>query len=336
MKKWLIPVLVIITMLAYISSTAFDDLEKPVSCAGCHTAEYGSYLSPINNSELPVHKNNKITCIECHSSPGFQSDFEIKKLLLKKHLINYSLPAINTIFQANSTLNETLDASELTFLKPDCIKCHDVIKIETRNPDHTTVPNCRNCHIFHKEPAKNTSIGFWKLMGEGGHRNLTCSACHGTDVMQLGALPQCTKCHSPHLKGAQWDRSVCLGCHSDPHIPVKNAVFNNTPAKEACGACHNNVYQTLTVYASKHNWLSSCASCHPKHREKMECMTCHTTNRHIKFHPGAKCDSCHGKVTRCTDCHTNPHAPLKGLPIILGQQQWEEYATSAGKNKTVS
>ncbi len=336
MKKWLIPALVIIAILAYTSSTALDYLEKPVSCAGCHTAEYGSYLSPLNNSELPVHENNKITCIECHSSPGFQSTLETRKFLLKINLINYSLPAINTIFQVNSTLNETLDASGFALLKPNCIKCHDVKKIETRTPDHTIVPNCRNCHIFHKEPSKNIGTDFWKLMGEGGHRNLTCGACHGNDVMQLSELPQCTKCHTPHLKGAQWDRSVCLGCHSDPHIPVKNTVFNGTPAKEACGACHNSVYQVLTVYNSKHNQLPSCASCHPKHGEKMACTTCHTTNAHDNFHPGTKCVSCHGLVTRCTDCHTNPHAPLKGLPIILGQQQWEEYATAAGKKNLAS
>jgi hypothetical protein len=333
MNKWLILAFLLIAASAYGSFITLKDFENPLSCADCHANEYKNYLLPINNSELPVHKNNKITCIDCHSSPGFQSDLEIKKLILKKHLVNYSLPAINTIFQVNSTLNETLDASELALLKPDCIKCHDVRKIETRAPDHTIVPNCMNCHTFHKEPSKNTGTGFWKLMGEGGHRNLTCGACHGDDVMQLGKLPQCTKCHSPHLNGAQWDRSVCLGCHSDPHIPVRNSVFNDTPPKEACGACHNSVYQTLTIYDSKHNWLPSCASCHPKHREKMECMTCHTNNRHDKFHPGAKCVSCHGLVTRCTGCHTDPHAPLKNVPIISGQQQWEEYATMAGKKK---
>jgi len=333
MNKLLIPALVIIVMLAYISSTASDDLEKPVSCAGCHTAEYRSYLSPVNNSELPVHENNKITCIECHSSPGFQSSLETRNFLMKIYLVNYSLPAINTIFQTSSTLYESLDASEFAILKPNCIKCHDVKKIKTRNPDHTTVPNCMNCHTFHKEPSKNTGTGFWKLMGEGGHRNLTCGACHGEDVMQLNELPQCTKCHTPHLAGAQWDRSVCLGCHSDPHIPVKNAVFTGTPPKEACGACHNSVYQVLTVYNSKHNQLPSCASCHPKHGEKMTCMDCHSTNTHIKYHPGAACDSCHGFVTKCTDCHTNPHAPLKDLPIILGQQQWNDYAAVVGNKK---
>ncbi len=336
MNKWLIFALVIIAMLTYISSTAFDDLEKPVSCAGCHNAEYGSYLSPVNNSDLPIHKNNKITCIDCHSSPGFRSSLETTNFLMKIYLINYSLPALNTIFQVSSTLNESLNASEFAILKADCIKCHDVKKIEISNSDHTTITNCMNCHAFHKESSTNTGTGFWKLMGEGGHRNLTCGACHGTDVMQLGALPQCTKCHAPHLAGAQWERSVCLGCHSNPHIPVKNAVFTGTPPKEACGACHNDEYQALTGYNSKHNRLPSCASCHPKHGEKLACTTCHTTNAHDTFHPGAQCDSCHGNAAKCTDCHTNPHAPLKGLPIILGEQQWTEYATAAGKKNLAS
>jgi len=329
MKKWLIPALLLIAGAAYASSVAFNDISKPLFCADCHAAEYRNYLIPINDSDLPVHKARNITCIDCHSSPGFQSNLAAKKLLIKAKLINYSMPAINSLLRANYTLNSSLNASDFSILKANCTKCHEVKKIKSLEFNHSNASKCEGCHLLHKEPQK-PEAGFWKRMGEGGHKNRTCGDCHGTDVTRLEELPQCTKCHSTHLKGAQWDRNVCLGCHNDPHLPVKNAVFKGTLTKETCSACHNNIYKTLTVYDSKHNKnVPSCTNCHPAHRQAKSCGDCHMP--HGPPHSGSKCDSCHGYVKGCKDCHTNPHAPLSGLPMISGGEQWIEYAKQAGK-----
>lgn len=329
MKKWLVLAVLLIAASAYASLTAFSGIDNPLFCADCHGKEYRNYITPINNSDLPVHKANKIVCIDCHSSSGIKSNLAAKKLLINARLINYSLPAINSLLQANYTLNESFNVSEFTILKANCTKCHEVKKISSLEFNHSNASRCENCHLLHKEPEK-PEVSFWKRMGEGGHRNRTCGDCHGTDVTRLEELPQCTKCHSTHLKGAQWDRSTCLGCHNDPHLPIKNAVFKGVLSKETCSACHNSIYQTLTVYDSKHNKnVPSCTNCHPKHREAKSCMDCHSS--HGQLHLGTKCNSCHGYVSGCTDCHTNPHAPLSDLPIITGGEQWTEYAKQAGK-----
>jgi hypothetical protein len=329
MKKWLILALALIAISAYASSTVLSSLNNPLLCADCHAAEYKSYLTPGNDSALPAHKGNDITCIECHSPQGLQGNLAAKRIVLNVLILNKTYPLINKLFASNASFNTSFNVSDFSTLKASCAKCHDVKKIKVLTFNHSNASNCENCHLFHKEPAK-PEIGFWKRMGEGGHKNLTCGDCHGTDVTRLDVLPQCTKCHSPHLKGAQWDRSTCLGCHNDPHLPVKNAVFKGTVSKEMCATCHNITYQTLTIYDSRHNKkVPACTNCHPKHREAKTCTNCHSP--HGQYHAGSKCDSCHAYVSSCTDCHTNPHAPLSGLPMVSGKEQWAEYAKQAGK-----
>ncbi|MDP2846060.1 MAG: NapC/NirT family cytochrome c [Candidatus Methanoperedens sp.] len=329
MKKWLILALLLIAGAAYASSTILKSLNDPLLCANCHAIEYKYYLTPISNSDLPAHKENNITCIDCHSPQGLQGNLAAKRAVLNFIILNKTYPSINKLFSSNSSFNESFYYSDLSILKANCTKCHDIKKIKTQSFNHSNASNCEKCHLFHIEPKKNTEVSFLKRIGEGAHKNRTCGDCHGTDVTQLGELPQCTKCHTTHLKGAQWDRNVCLGCHNDPHLPIKDAVFKSTLTKETCASCHNNVYQTLTVYNSKHNNLPSCTNCHPKHREAKSCMDCHSP--HGPPHTGSKCSSCHGYVKGCTDCHTNPHAPLSGLPMISGGEQWTEYAKQAGK-----
>lgn len=314
---------------AYASSAVLRSLNDPLFCADCHATEYKNYLTPVNNSDLPAHKENNITCIECHSPQGSQGALAAKKVVLNLIVLNKTYPLVNRLFTSNTSnysLNKSLNSSEFLLLKANCTKCHDIKKIKTQLFNHSNTSNCEKCHLFHIEPKKDTEVSFWKRIGEGGHKNRTCGDCHGTDATRLDELPQCTKCHTPHLKGAQWNRTVCLGCHSDPHLPVKNAVFKDTTTKEMCATCHNNIYQTLTIYDSKHNKnVPACANCHPKHREAKRCIDCHIGHG-TEFHSGSKCSSCHGYVSGCTGCHTNPHAPLSGLPIISGGDQWTEYA----------
>lgn len=334
MKKWLILALVLISASAYLTSSVLNSVKDPLFCAGCHETEYGNYKIPISNSDLPTHKNNSITCIDCHSTSGIQTDMAVKKLLLQARIINSSLPAINKLFLSNFTFNESFNVSSFSILKPGCIKCHINSSIKTPLFNHSNATNtasCLNCHLLHKEPEQSQT-SFWKRMGEGGHKNRTCGDCHGTDPTMLGDLPQCTKCHVPHLKEALWDRSTCLGCHDNPHIPLKNAVFKGTLTKEMCSACHNNIYKVLTVYDSKHNSkVQACINCHPKHRVAQSCQSCHV--QHGSFHPGSNCNSCHLYVDTCNDCHTNPHAPLSGLPMATGEALKDLAKQRGGKIK---
>ena len=327
MKKWLILAFLLVSGAAYVSSAVLHSLNDPLFCADCHATEYKNYLTPVNNSDLPVHKENNITCIDCHSPQGLQGNLAAKRVILNFIILNKTSSSINMLFSPNSSFNKSFNATTFRVLKANCTKWHDTNKIKSLEFNHSNASNCENCHLLHKEFNKSRipEVNFWKRMGEGGHKNRTCGDCHGTDVTRLDELPQCTRCHTPHLKDAQWDRNVCLGCHNDPHLPVKNAVFKGTITKEMCAACHDNIYQILTTYDSKHNKnVPSCINCHPEHKVAKSCFSCHWP--HAPLHSGTKCYYCHGKVQKCTDCHTNPHAPLSGLPIISGGDQWTEYA----------
>ena len=328
MNKWLVLEFILLSASAYISLNALNSLNNPVLCADCHETEYNNYKNPFINSDLPAHKEQKIICLDCHSpATGIQSDLAAKKLLIKARIINYSLPAINVLFQSNFTFNESFNVSDFSILRPSCTTCHNTDNIITTLFNHSNSSTCHNCHLLHEEPDK-TETGFWKRMDEGGHKNRTCGDCHGTDPTQLEELPQCTKCHTTHLKNADWDRNTCLGCHDNPHIPLKNAVFKGAITKEMCSVCHNNIYQILTVYDSKHNSIvPACINCHTKHRTAKSCQGCH--QQHGRFHPGSNCNTCHRYVEACKECHTNPHAPLSGLPIATGAAL-EEYAKLVG------
>jgi hypothetical protein len=334
MKKWLIPALLLVVASVYVSSNIFGNLNDPFYCARCHASEYKTYISPPNNSDMPFHKEKGINCMECHSGTGIQSNMATKKLLIDLQLINYSLPLLNRLMSSNFTLNQSVNASDFAILEANCTKCHNTKKIISFKFNHSNTTSCDGCHLIHKEVSVKVETSFWRHIGEGGHRNLTCGNCHGTDPTRLDDLPQCTKCHKPHLKNAQWDRSICLGCHSDPHLPVRNAVFKDTATKEMCAACHHNIYDNLTMYDSKHNRnVPACINCHPKHKQALACGDCHIP--HGPLHPGkSNCDSCHLYVNKCTDCHTNPHAPRNGLPSISDEGQLKEYAKQVGSGKT--
>lgn len=331
MKKWLVLAFILISVSAYISSSVFNSVNDPLFCADCHETEYNNYNTPLLESDLPVHKQNKITCLDCHSASGIESGLAAKTLLIRAKFVNSSLPAINGLFKSNFTFNESFNVSDFSILRPNCTKCHNTDKIITTLFNHSNASTCQTCHLLHEEPIK-PEASFWKRMGEGGHKNRTCGDCHGTDPTQLEDLPQCTKCHAPHLKNAKWDRSTCLGCHDNPHIPLKNAVFKGTITKEMCSVCHSYIFNILTIYDSKHNQnVPTCINCHPKHRVAKSCQECHV--QHQRFHPGSSCASCHNYVESCMDCHTNPHAPLSGLPMATGVGL-EEYAKLVG-NRTV-
>ncbi len=307
MKRWIISFILLITV-AYISSTAFSTLNTATLCADCHSREYNSYLTPLS-SDMSIHREYNITCVECHSNKNIKGNIDAKKAILNLIILNKTYSLINNLFTTNYSFN----TSDLSALRPNCIKCHPSEKIIY---NHTNASVCEDCHFFHRKMQK-FNTGLWRRMGEGAHRNLTCGDCHGKKANKP-ELPQCTKCHVTHLKGATWGRDTCLGCHANPHFPIKNAVFRGNITKEMCAACHNTTYLVLKTYDSRHNRnVPSCISCHPRHKHTKSCIECHIP--HGPLHPGSNCNTCHRYVNACMDCHTNPHAPMSGLPTATGE-----------------
>lgn len=306
MKKWIIVPIIVLIIAAYITIQGINILNEGYSCINCHD------INHQDSSFLQRHLNKNITCIDCHSGGGSKGYVDARKELIDAIVIERSAPLLKSIIQ-NDSYN-----TNIIHLKANCIKCHS--SVESKYYNHTNLTDCNKCH-----PANGTiefsETGALQKMGTGGHRNKTCEDCHSIDFK----IPNCTDCHRPHTEMTQWGNDVCLDCHNSPHIPVRNGSFNTGIAKENCGVCHEDQYKTLAFYNSKHNELNSCVYCHPAHKDTKTCFGCHSGGH--TSHPFAQnnCNACHGKSS-CNDCHKDPHAPLRGLPRINTQDQFNDYA----------
>jgi hypothetical protein len=142
--------------------------------------------------------------------------------------------------------------------------------------------DCVKCHAA--PPADLAASG-------GKHKDVGCSGCHvGHPPTVKKPIPQCNDCHmgKPHfeLKG-------CLGCHKNPHTPLKISFANNIT--DACLTCHTTQIEQLRKNKSKHTALY-CSTCHDVHRKIPQCTQCHKP--HSAEMVAADCKKCH-----------NPHMP---------------------------
>ncbi len=137
----------------------------------------------------------------------------------------------------------------------DCVKCHagPPADIAANGGKHKSV-GCQDCHAGHRPASKNN-------------------------------IPQCSQCHmgKPHfeLKG-------CLGCHKNPHTPLKITFGPNVT--EPCLTCHTQQNAQLKENKSKHTALG-CSTCHSVHRKIPECLQCHKP--HATTMVNADCKGCH-------------------------------------------
>lgn len=136
---------------------------------------------------------------------------------------------------------------------------------------------CIKCHAG--PPADIAANG-------GKHRNVSCQDCHpGHRPASKNNIPECSQCHmgKPHfeLKG-------CLGCHKNPHTPLKISFGSNVT--EPCLTCHTQQMAQLRENKSKHTALA-CSTCHSVHRKIPECLQCHKP--HAADMVNADCKGCH-------------------------------------------
>ncbi len=153
-------------------------------------------------------------------------------------------------------------------------------------PARPTLSNddCWKCHA--NPPTDLAANG-------GKHQGVGCTGCHnGHPPTVKKPIPQCNDCHGgkPHfeLKG-------CLGCHRNPHTPLKITFTNNMT--EPCLTCHTKQIEQLKKFPSKHS-AQNCSMCHDVHRKIPQCTQCH------------KPHSADITAADCTKCH-KPHMPTQ-------------------------
>ncbi len=183
-----------------------------------------------------------------------------------------------------------------------------------------TDADCIKCH-----PSKVSQI---KTEG-GKHAKVKCIDCHKGHpplVPKEKVIPSCSECHKgkPH-----YTLSNCIGCHVNPHTPLK-IVLKGKKLKKECLSCHSKVGKEMEEHPSKHEKLA-CTYCHIKHGYIPDCLKCHKPHFAgqkfedcIKCHPAHKptyitygldvpnsyCGACHKDIQKILESGKTKHALL--------------------------
>jgi len=129
----------------------------------------------------------------------------MEKTLLSLSLLKATcIAAILALFCLVSLQQKALAIGTPQLEATDCVKCHkkEPAEIAANGGKHQTEITCLDCHVEHLPD--------------------------GTDL-----IPLCSRCHgdsdSPHFQLPN-----CLGCHTNPHMPIASLVLPDT-AKSECG-----------------------------------------------------------------------------------------------------
>lgn len=185
---------------------------------------------------------------------------------------------------------------------PECSNCHD-----SGDRDHFSLENCLGCHQNPHTPlnlsiadSEESTTGCLTCHGEKGeefksfpsmHSEQNCTLCHPA---RHKVINKCFTCHEGHAETMVYED--CLKCHK-PHSPLNITYADDTPSV-LCGACHGEIYESLTSNPSKHQQFN-CAFCHEsKHPTVPECRDCHDAPHD---------DAMLAKFPDCLKCHEDPH-----------------------------
>ncbi len=189
---------------------------------------------------------------------------------------------------------------------PQCSNCHD-----SSERKHFALENCLFCHSNPHTPLELTiadvpesTVGCKTCHEDkdqefstfpSKHAEQTCTLCHPDKHKMIN---DCLVCHEGHIDLMEYKMVYedCLRCHK-PHSPIDITYADDTPSI-LCGACHGDVYRSLTSNPSKHKDLN-CAYCHQdRHPTVPACTDCHE---------GIHSPSLLLKFPDCLKCHNDPH-----------------------------
>ena len=174
------------------------------------------------------------------------------------------------------------------------------------------VTDCAKCHPAYVQQVEEA--------GNKHKTNVTCLECHDAKhppgVAKGSLIPQCDKCHTdqPHFT-----LENCLGCHRNPHQPLKIVFSGNV--KAACNTCHSEQVTEIDANPSAHSKVD-CSFCHDKHGYKPDCLNCHKPHAEAqKYEDCVKCHQVHNPLqlaygkevpnSACGACHADVRSALE-------------------------
>lgn len=206
-----------------------------------------------------------------------------------------------------------------------------VIEEEDEPGGFSEVLTSQDCEKCHQDPIKEIEAD-----GMAHKTKVTCTDCHrGHPPENREIIPECSMCHQdePHF-----NLPLCLGCHVNPHTPLKIKLTKKVT--EPCTTCHNEQIIQLrdkpsfhsklycTACHNQHGQIPDCSRCHRPHSDSMTediCHLCHKAHMPLVVNYGAgiaseNCGACHEEAfgllaespTRhrlipCVQCHAEKH-----------------------------
>jgi predicted CXXCH cytochrome family protein len=171
-----------------------------------------------------------------------------------------------------------------------CVTCHEVeaAKQFVHGPFQA---DCTLCH----QPHGGNNRHFVK----GGEGAESCKLCHDdvtkgkTHLHGPVAMGECLACHSPHQsdnKGLLVEprTQLCLGCHIDVGVAMKNAISVHKPVEESCEGCHDPHGGTAEFFLPSEG-SDLCMKCHGEFIEKSH----QAAFPHAPMTEGKGCRNCH-------------------------------------------
>jgi hypothetical protein len=287
--------------------------EEPELCGEyCHAMGpfYDSYNNPGNNTLLSGHSERGVTCLDCHTGPGWKGQIDV------------------WLAVPNEAYLEVTDGYDLEEMKGHvpplfCLKCHDggvapiPGNVTTRigisvNPHDEGRP-CSECHIAHERGLGQTTTA--------------CAVCHGTEYEDFNESLE----NHGITTGAH-----CMDCHDRLHPDDAKVPFSVSPDEmnvTFCSDCHKHEIHALnlTTHPLAEELYGECTHCHIEHAPSIpihnqsgpyeDCISCHKSielhggihNRSIISYldvPGIEGDFCWG-------CHQEETEGLQANPVHL-------------------
>jgi len=274
-----------------------------------------------------VHGDNfKLNCAMCHSSSGWEVDYETIQF-------DHGKSTGFVLESQHATLDCTGCHESLVFEKvgTDCISCHTDIHQQTLGM------NCARCHTPENWLVDNITElhqenGFPLL---GNHAIIACSQCHRAE------------------SAVRFDRlgNECIVCHLEIYDETTAPNHQNAGYSTNCIECHDIAGVDWSVTNINHDFfpltkghkIADCTKCHQSQNfsnTPVDCIGCHqadfdntTSPDHNASDFPLECDACHGldpgwpakdfkqhdseyfpifsgkhggEWSQCNECHTTP------------------------------
>jgi nitrate/TMAO reductase-like tetraheme cytochrome c subunit len=264
--------------------------EAPELCGEyCHAMEpvYNSYNNPGNNSLMSGHAERGVTCLDCHTGPGWRGQIDVW------------LDVPNEAYQE---VTGGYDPEELggPVHNLHCTKCHDggeafvpgevTTAVGTLANPHETDRNCGECHEAHE--------------GGVGQTPDACAVCHGLYMDDFVAA---------QLNHGERTGGDCLDCHDRVHPEDAQIPFSEYPeliTPEFCSDCHVAEYRVLNTTDSPlaHELYGDCTKCHEEHEPAHPI--------HDEEPPFDNCAQCHVAIDRVGGIHNRTLITYLGVTDI--------------------